>query len=252
MEPRFYVYLHRRASDLTPMYVGKGVGNRAWCKAGRSLHWKRSVEAYGIDVAIVCTGLTHEQANAKEVELIAHFGRRDQKRGPLVNLTAGGDGGAGHIPSAEARQRISLANSGRKRTAEYLVGLSVRSARLRHSEETKVKMSESRRGEKSYMFGVPKSSARRQQIAATLKGRYPGELNPNWGKTHTEAARDKIRAARAGLIQCSNGMVFLGCEKAAEWVRTQGFPKASRTAIHAAVKGRIVKSYGLRWQPVAQ
>lgn len=50
--------------------------------------------------------MTEKEALAREVELVALYGRR-QKGGKLVNLTDGGEGVSGKIYSKEERKRIS-------------------------------------------------------------------------------------------------------------------------------------------------
>jgi hypothetical protein len=79
----FYVYVHRRATDGTVFYVGKGTGNRAYANQGRSRYWRNIVSKHGYTVQIVQTGMQEWWAFEIERELISSYGREN-----LCNLTA--------------------------------------------------------------------------------------------------------------------------------------------------------------------
>jgi hypothetical protein len=101
----FYVYMHCKASDNTPFYIGKGRGNRAKDKRGRSRLWHLTVKKHGLRVKIVESKVSAAQAFELEELLIAEIGRVDLGTGTLVNHTCGGDGVAGM--SDEARAQLS-------------------------------------------------------------------------------------------------------------------------------------------------
>ena len=93
------VYIHRKLSDSTIFYVGIGNPSRAYSKspASRSVVWSRTVKKYGYYVEVILEDLEWEDACEIETYLIEKFGRRDLKKGSLVNLTDGGEGAQGHI-----------------------------------------------------------------------------------------------------------------------------------------------------------
>jgi len=105
----YYVYVHRRASDNSVFYIGKGKGCRAWTFSTRSEFWNKTKDKHGVSVEIVLHGLTEDQAFYNEIQFIKWFGRRDKNEGCLVNLTDGGEGASGSIASAKAS---SLRSSG--------------------------------------------------------------------------------------------------------------------------------------------
>jgi hypothetical protein len=108
----FYVYVLRRPNGM-PLYIGKGQGQRllyheAEAKGfGKSYKlniiralWKAGEEvAYEIDAFFATEGEAHHRERA----LIELFGRHDLGRGPLANLTDGGEGASN--PSVESRKK---------------------------------------------------------------------------------------------------------------------------------------------------
>jgi NifU-like protein involved in Fe-S cluster formation len=101
-ENEYYVYLYLR-EDGTPYYVGKGKGNRAFIKKGRSV----SLPLDKNKIVFHSENLTEDKAFALEKELIEKYGRKDNDTGILRNLTDGGEGVSGRIFSEEARKRAS-------------------------------------------------------------------------------------------------------------------------------------------------
>jgi len=80
----------------------------------------------------------------------------------------------------------------------------------KHTDESKSRMSESRKGEKSHMYGVPKSKKFRATISKLNKGKklpdktkkkisktlvtfFQTNNHPNLGKNHSEETKERIR-----------------------------------------------------------
>ncbi len=100
---RHYVYVHRRASDGRIFYVGKGSHpDRARASDRRNRHWQAIVAKHGVVVEVVQHFETDALAQQCERDLIAWYGRA-----ALANMTDGGDGCAGLVPSAETRAKLS-------------------------------------------------------------------------------------------------------------------------------------------------
>lgn len=80
----------------------------------------------------------------------------------------------------------------------------------KHTDETKLKMSLKRRGrfvgEKSPLFGVPKTKEHRENMSKSKIGKNLGENHPNFGKTLPQSWKDKISKARkeSGLTKGGN------------------------------------------------
>lgn len=92
MDSIYYVYKHIRKSDGKIFYIGKGKGQRAYCKHGRNCHWQRTVRKHGYHVEIVVDELHEELAFDVERFLIAQC---KQEGCPLTNMTDGGEGASG-------------------------------------------------------------------------------------------------------------------------------------------------------------
>lgn len=101
----FYTYLWLR-DDGRPYYAGKGRGKRAFINSGHSVH--RPLESSRI---IVQDFDSEEEAFTAEKFLIAYYGRIDLGTGCLRNLTDGGDGHSGYIPSLAQRAAATGPNS---------------------------------------------------------------------------------------------------------------------------------------------
>lgn len=108
---RYYVYQHRRADTGEVFYVGKGshrktgkiaTYSRAYVSAKRNPKWLRVVSKHGIVVEIVASFQDDHDSQEFEKFLIAQYGRK-----ALVNMTDGGDGGAGREITPEVRARLA-------------------------------------------------------------------------------------------------------------------------------------------------
>ena len=127
----FYVYIYRDprpTKNRQVVYVGKGTGDRDLSHWSRGSHNKplqdflshlKRRELVPIVERVFETKI-EELAFAKEMELIALYGRKDLKKGALFNLTDGGEGIAGYKKSEKEKEtdRNSLLQNWQK--PEYL------------------------------------------------------------------------------------------------------------------------------------
>lgn len=111
-----YVYRHIRLDNNKPFYIGIGSDDlfkRSESHKGRNQIWENIINKTEYRVEIMLDNLTWEEACEKEREFIALYGRRDLGKGPLVNLTDGGEGVLGLIHREETKLSISKNLSGR-------------------------------------------------------------------------------------------------------------------------------------------
>jgi len=82
--------------------------------------------------------------------------------------------------------------SGFKTRESTKLKLSLINKGKRHTEESKKKMSDSRKGEKSHLYGKRPLKETCVKISNTKKGTFVGELNPFYGMKHSKEARVKM------------------------------------------------------------
>jgi len=138
----FYTYEHTRNDTGAVFYVGKGRGKRAGSTHGRNQYWKRIVDkAGGFGVRMIAEGVDEELAHFIEIERIDQCKRIGIR---LANITNGGEGASGCIPSQETRQKMRMAHIGKPSPM---------------------------RGKKSSHAGKPKSDEHKRKISAAHMGK---------------------------------------------------------------------------------
>lgn len=155
-EKQFYVYVHRKATDGSIFYVGKGKGRRIYDKK-RNQHWKHIVNKHGFTADIVMRFESEMCAFSFERALIKLYGRSN-----LCNLTDGGEGVSGFKYSEEIKAKMSASKIGTKHTRETKLRMSA--ARMGHvtTRETRLKISNAQIGKKNSPEARMKISLSRQ------------------------------------------------------------------------------------------
>ena len=165
----FYVYLYLR-EDGTPYYVGKGKDKRAWAKHNLNIPNDER------RIIFVATKLLEHEAFILEIRLIQMYGRKDIKTGILRNITDGGEGTSGWVPTDENKKNISESKIGTNKglTYEEIYG------------EEKAKELRKRRSESM-------SKTRKKQVSES-------KPNPMLGKKQSQSVIDAIKLARKKSI----------------------------------------------------
>lgn len=233
----FYTYIHTRASDNKPFYVGKGKGRRAHERMGRSDHWKRTVAKHGLKVDIAARWSTEAEAFEHEKFLILCF--KDMKM-PLVNQTDGGEGRAGWVPGQEFRKMVSRIHTGKvtsdetkaKMSASGLIANMDPEVRARKrdcwtSERRELNAARGKElirhaiqanvGAPSHMLGKKQSEETKAKISAASSGKN----NPMFGKTfsHTDEAKAKISEASKNRVITDEARANISAAAKAAWAR---------------------------------
>jgi len=182
----------------TPFYVGKGQHKRAFDhlntdhRDAAANNYKRNtirkLQRNGLNPTITCAWYGTDEQYAYRVEklLIAMWGRADLGKGPLTNLTDGGEGDSGRIVSDETRRKMSEG----KRTEEARLAIVESNRRRRgekRSEEAKKKASELARKLESHKH-FPDNTGRK----ATAEHRQKIS-DANRGKVMSKESRKKMR-----------------------------------------------------------
>ena len=179
----FYIYVYLR-EDGSPYYVGKGKGNRAWSK-NRRIPPPTDPSL----IVIVKEFLTETEAFDEERLLIAFYGRKDKGTGILRNLTDGGEGSSGWIPSAEYREKMSAALSGENNPMFGMTGVNNPKFGQKASKKTRDKMSAAKIGKKPHNYGQKDSAKTRAKKSAAQSGAN----NPMFGKPNCPSEETKAK-----------------------------------------------------------
>lgn len=184
---KFYVYVHRRATDGKVFYVGKGRDKRA-SRTGnkRNPHWHNVVKKHGHTVHFVDTNLDETTAFELEVALIDLCGRNT-----LCNMTDGGEGISGMVHTSGSRSKMSVSHKGVPLSAKHRESMSsalmgnTRTLGYIHTDAARAKMS-------AATLGVPKSVEAKANMSRARKGVPNGPMS--------DAHKAKIGAASRGRV----------------------------------------------------
>ena len=205
MIEEFYAYIYYDPSrNNEPIYAGKGNDGRAWDHLSRNdrhpfTQRLQFMKNNGVSPIIgLYAGLDEDFAHLLEMELISKFGRKDLGKGPLLNMTNGGEGVKGLIRSEESKRKSGAARKGKPR-----------------SEEVKEKISETKKGSIPWNKGLqtgPLSDEHRKRLSVAGLGRNHtsetikqmsdikmGNKNPMFGKKRSEET--KLKGAKSNIGQ---------------------------------------------------
>jgi hypothetical protein len=220
----FYVYVHRRASDNTIFYVGKGSGGRAWSKHRRNPWWSNVVSKHGHVVEIVIDNMTEQEAFDLEVELTEYYSEF------LVNLTLGGGGSSGYRHTIEAKQSISQHSKLLWQNDEY------RKKVIRETYDAEYR---------SKMSDVHKLLWQNQDHRTKILSRLIPVMQEKWrDPTHREKMAKVIKGKPKKPVKRSDGVVF---ESASAAAKAMGKKVQS---ISRAALGQRSKAHGYGWEYV--
>lgn len=268
--PDYYVYFHRKKTDGSVFYIGKGTNKRAFSTAKRNPHWYRTVAKHGYTVEIVQSGMQEWWAFEMECDLIDSYGLKN-----LTNMTEGGKGGS---PSEEVRAKLRAKHLGKKISDDVKMKLRAANIGKKHSDATKAKIGAAHLGKKKSPESVEKT-----RLAHTGKKRSKEFVDSMRLRRASHETKEKLRRAALGTkqspetiakrvlhlkgrvfsedhkkkigksqkrtpVECSNGMVFESVMDAQRWLRLNGFPKAREGNVRSARDGRRNYAYGFTWK----
>ncbi len=183
----------------------KKVGNGYGCNTLKIHLFKKIKRETGEfpPYVILCDNLTKQEAIKLEVWLIWAIGRRDLKLGPLTNMTDGGEGTNGCIPSKVTRRKLSIASKGRKHTKEAKDKISKANKGKIRSEEQRKRISEAKKG-----TIVSLESRKKRSEHMSIKSNNPSyDINVRKkisealkGRVFSEAHKQRISKSKKGVV----------------------------------------------------
>jgi len=184
----YYIYLHINILTGEPFYVGKGKNNRAFSKKSRNQWWFHIVNKYGYDILFLEENLNKSESYIKEKYWIDRIGRKDLNKGPLVNLTDGGEGSLNYKHNEESIKKIMSYVNNRDYSGDNNPNFNNKwSVEKRNSQKEKFKYrdytgnnnpfygkehsDEFKKSVSDRLKGVPLNSQHRKKISDANKGR---------------------------------------------------------------------------------
>ena len=201
MDNKYCVYIHRNKSN-GKQYCGitSQKPEYRWRKGGgyiHNTHFQNAISKYGWDGFehhIIHSGLSRDEANCLEKEYISKFNLTNPEFG--YNHTNGGDGTEGYSHTDETKRKMSQSRKGHICT-----------------EDTKQKISDKNSGAGNGMYGatpwnkgLSMSEETKQKVSANRKGKTAGGSHPMYGKRHTPESIKKMSASHKGCKAWNKGI----------------------------------------------
>lgn len=209
--------------DYEPFYIGQGIKYRCTngLKYGGSYYKKNKINKIIEDgfipkVIKLYENLEYDLAIKLEIETISKIGRNDLGKGPLVNLTDGGEG------------TTNMSESARKSRGEKRIG-------KKHSEESKEKM---RLSKKEYFdagnttWNKDREWTKEERLKLTNKS--------NTEKTFSDSHRNKLSAN--AKKQILNGKSIIVPKVILQYSLDNIFIKEYESILSASIENNIIQN----------
>ena len=200
-ESNYTVYVHKFPNNKIYIGITKTKPEHRWGKKRyeHNMYMKNAINKYGwenVKHIILYKNLNKEQAEQKEIELIAKYKSNQREFGYNIQ-----NGGNVHCVSDETKRKISNSIKGEK---HYMYG-------KHHSKETINKMSKSMKGRKGYWKGKHRTEETKIKISNALKGKKSHnalkvlcvETGIIYDNMHI--ASEKTGVSRSGICNCCKG-----------------------------------------------
>lgn len=202
MTNNYYIYKHTAPNGK--VYIGQTCqkpenrfGKNGYRYKNCTLFYN-AIQKYGWDNIrheILFKGLTLEEANQKEVELIREY--RSNERSFGYNLQEGGNNGS---PTDETRKKMSEWQIGKSLSEETKQKISKSRMGQKDSDETKKKKSDRNKGKQfSQETKMKLSKARAKKVTDEQKERIRQLGLLNKGKVYSEETKRKMSESHKGL-----------------------------------------------------
>ena len=138
-----------------------------------------ALRKYGLDNFVYCIledNVLRNNLNMKEIEWIEYYDSFYSG----YNLTLGGGGTVSRICTEETRKKLSESRKGK---TPWIFG-------KHHSKESREKMSEASKGANNPFYGKHRKESTKQKISTSNKGKH--SFNGMYGKHHKESTKKKM------------------------------------------------------------
>lgn len=225
---KYFLYRHIRLDSDEVFYIGigkkiekynsfKSEYRRAFSKR-RNKHWKNIVNKTDYEIDILYESDDFEIIKNKEKEFIKLYGRKDIKKGTLVNYTNGGEGTLGYIFTKEQLLKMSISHKG-------------------ISNLNKGKTYVELYGDRAKDIKLLQSNSR--------KGKYKGMDNNFYGKKHSVQSKSKMGTS---VIQYDLDNNYLNTYDTITEAANK--TNSSISLIQKVCKGERNKHNGFKWKYV--
>jgi len=227
---KFYVYIHRRLSDGSIFYVGKGTRNRFTSTASRSPAWHKIVKECGFK-AIKCSDLMESVcALSYEKALMTAIGIDN-----LCNVVFGGSHGM----------------SGKKFDREVVRKRSEKC--MKHVINSDGSVFTSLKEAAAYLRSIGHHKATEAHISSCCKGARHVAFGFSWSMDTNRVpslidASSKVNEKTRRRVIASNGIIFDSVTVAADWVRSELNIKCGTSDISRCCNGKRKLCGGLEWK----
>lgn len=144
----YSVYKHTTPSGKVYIGITSKNPKRRWDGRYRSnYHFSNAIQKYGWDSIkheILYEGLTKEEAESKEIELIAKYDSTNPNKG--YNIASGGHSNSGYHHSDDVKKKISNSLRGQEYTERRRKNMSISSKRKWKNEEYRKRMIDVHKG----------------------------------------------------------------------------------------------------------
>ena len=247
MEKNYSLYMHECSNGKLYFGITSYKPKYRWNNGKGYLtnkHFTRAINKYGwdnIEHIVLAQGLTKEEARHYEEVLIAIFDTMNPNKG--YNHTSGGET---NRHTEETKRKLSDAKKGENNP---MFGKPSPNKGKTFTEETKRKLSESHEGQVPWNKDKKLTEEHKRKLSEAAKGR----VSPMKGKTISDESKKKISKACKGKgakkVKCIElNLIFNSIVEAKEYL---GKPR-NNPSINHCCRGRYKTAHGYHWEYVEE
>jgi len=250
--------MHKRKSDGSIFYVGKGHGPRFKSKSGRSKHWLNIAKKNGVIVEFFASSISESEAFEIEIALIKRLRESGEN---ICNIYNGGEGPSGFKHTEETKMKFRIAKLGKPQMPSHAEKSRIARLGKRNTPEmiaiTKKARSKKIINSSGEIFSSATDAARvlsrrlgkkvsQGNISFCANGFRSQAYGYTWSYDLTKTPLLKKSNDAKKMILCSNGKKFNSVQDAKKWVKGWRGSANNQCISKAAREG--CSSYGFKWE----